>query len=104
MVLTGQVRQRAPDGILKAEVLPRDQFVEHVLDSALHRKLKQFVHCQPTATLLEVCSEAIQWEREGFPEGARKYNHFLPEDYGLQYGVQSGFCPAPFDTSYSNIT
>lgn len=95
MALMEQVRQSAPDGLLNAEVLLRDQFVEHVLDSSLRRELKQFVRRHPIATLLEVRGEAIRWEREGFSGGARERSHSLPSIYGLQYGVQGNACPAP---------
>lgn len=73
--------------------------MEHVFDSALRRELKQLVRCQPTATLLEVRAEAIRWEREGLPGGARKRSHSLPLVYGLQYGVQSSPRPASLTTS-----
>ena len=43
MGLMTSVKQRAPSGIPNAEVLLRDQFVEHVLDGPLRRELKQFV-------------------------------------------------------------
>lgn len=61
MALMEQIKQHAPDGMLNAESLLRDQFVEHVGDSGLRRELKQFIRHQPMATLLEVRSEAIQW-------------------------------------------
>lgn len=95
MALMEQVKQCAPEGSLNAEVLLRDQFVEHVLDSALRRELKQFVRRQPTATLLEVRGEGMRWEREGFPGGARERSHSLPSMCGLQYGVQGSSRPAP---------
>lgn len=69
MGLLEKVKQRSPSVMLNAEVLLRDQFVEHVLDNTLRRELKQLVRRQPTATLLEVRSEAIRWEREGMPGG-----------------------------------
>ncbi|KAK0137755.1 hypothetical protein N1851_026032 [Merluccius polli] len=94
MALMEQVKQCAPDGLLNSEVLLRDQFVEHVLDSALRRELKQLVRRQPTATLLEVRGEGMRWEREGFPGGARERSHSLPSMYGLQYGVQGSSRPA----------
>lgn len=94
MSLMEQVKQCAPEGSFNVEVLLRDQFVEHVLDSALRRELKQFVRGKPTATLLEVRGEGIRWEREGFPGGARERSHSLPSMYGLQYGVQGGPRPA----------
>ena len=59
MALVEQGKQRAPDGLLNAGVLLRNQFVEHVIDSYLCRVLRQFARCQPTATLLEVCRDAI---------------------------------------------
>ena len=94
MALMEQVKQHAPDWLLNSEVLLRDQFVEHVLDSALRRELKLFVRRQPTATLLEVRGEGIRWEREGFLGGARERSHSLPSMYGLQYGVQGSSWPA----------
>lgn len=89
MALMEQVKQRAPDGLLNSAVLLRDQFVEHVLDGALRRELKQLVRRQPYVTLIEVRAEAIRWEREGLPGGVRERSHSLPAVYGLQYGVQS---------------
>ena len=94
MALMEQVKQRAPSGVPNAEVLLRDQFVEHVLDSALRRELKQLIRRQPLAALLEVRREAIRWEQEGFPGGARARSCSLPTAYGLQYGVQGRSRPA----------
>nr|XP_043898190.1 uncharacterized protein LOC122779681 [Solea senegalensis] len=88
MALMEQVQQCAPDHIPNAGVLLLDQFIEHVLDSALCRELKQLVRRQPTATLLDVRCEAIRREREGLPGGSRGRSHSLPTAYGLQYGVQ----------------
>ena len=99
MALMEQVRQCAPDGVPNGEVLLRDQFIEHVLDSALRRELKQFVRGEPTATLLVVRGEAIRWEREGFPGGARGRSFSLPSAYGLQYAVHSNSRPASPVTS-----
>jgi len=82
------VKQRAPSGIPNAEVLLRDQFVEHVLDGSLRRELKQFVRRQPTATLLEARSEVIRWEREGLPVGVRGRRHSVPSVFGGQCVVQ----------------
>lgn len=78
-----------------AEVLLHDQFVEHVLDSSLRRELKQMVRRQPTASLLEVHSEAIRWEEEGLPGGSRGRSFSLPSVHGLQFSVQSSSFPAP---------
>lgn len=90
MRLMAVVKQRAPSEMPNAEILLRDQFVEHVLDGALRRELKQFVRRQPTANLLEVRGEAIRWEREGLPGGVRGRSHSVPSVFGTQYGVQSG--------------
>lgn len=100
MSLMEQVKQCAPEGSLNVEVLLRDQFVEHVLDSALRRELKQFVRGKPTATLLEVRGEGMLWEREGFPGGARERSHSLKSIYGLQYGVQGSPRPASPGSSH----
>lgn len=99
MSLMAQVQQRAPDGMLNADVLLRDQFIEHVLDSSLRRELKQFVRRQPNATLLELRGEAIRWEREGLPGGSRGRSFSLPSAYGLQYGVQGRVQTTPNVTS-----
>lgn len=84
------VKERAPDGVVNADVLLRDQFVEHVLDGALRRELKQSVRRQPTATLLDVRGGAIRWEREGLPGGSRGRSHSVLSAFDLQCGVQSG--------------
>lgn len=91
MGLMATVKQRAPGEMLNADVLLRDQFVEHVCDGALRRELKQFVRRQPTATMLEVRGEALRWEREGLPGGVRGRSHSVPSVFGVQYSVQS--CP-----------
>lgn len=93
MALMAQVKQCAPDGMPNADALLRDQFVEHVLDSSLRRELKQLVRREPAVTLLELRSEAIRWEREGLPGGARGRSFSLPSAYGLQYGVQGHVQP-----------
>lgn len=90
MSLMASVKQSAPSGMPNSEVLLRDQFVEHVLEGALRRELKQFVRRKPTATLLEVRGEAIRWEREGLPGGARGRSHSVPSALGMQFGVQCG--------------
>lgn len=99
MGLLERVKNRAPHDIPNAEILVRDQFVEHVADSALRRELKQLVRRQPTATLLEVRGEAIRWEQEGMPGGARGRSQSVPLAYGLQYGVRGGI---PVETAGSS--
>lgn len=84
LALMAQVKQHAPDGMPSSEVLLRDQFVEHVMDSSLRRELKQLVRGQPTATLLELRSEAIRWEREGLPGGVRGRSFSLLSAHGFQ--------------------
>lgn len=95
MALMARVEQHAPGGMPNADTLLRDQFIEHVLDSSLRRELKQLVRRQPTITLLELRLEAIRWEREGLPGGARGRSQSLPTAYGFQYGVQGHPPPAP---------
>lgn len=87
MGLMERVKSAAPTRMLNAEELLRDQFVEHVLDGSLRRDLKQFVRAKPAATLLDVRAEAIRWEREGWPGGARGRSHSVPS-LGFQYTVQ----------------
>lgn len=47
MALMEKVRQHPPDGMPNADGLRHDLFVEHVVDGALRRKLKQLVLQQP---------------------------------------------------------
>lgn len=88
MNLMGKVKKAAEGSVPNAEVMLRDQFIEHVYDGSLRRELKQLVRRQPASTLLDVRSAAIRWEREGTPGGARERSHSLPSAYGHQYGVQ----------------
>lgn len=90
--LLEKVKRQSPHGMPNADILLRDQFVEHVRDGALRRELKQFVRRQPTARLLDVRSEAMRWEREGMPGGTRGRSQSVPSAYGIQYGVQ-GYQP-----------
>lgn len=90
MGLMEKVKQRAPVVMSNSEALLRDQFVEQVSDSSLRRELKQLVRRQPGSTLLDVRAEAIQWEREGLPGGARGRSHSVPLTFGVQYGVHGG--------------
>lgn len=90
MGLMERVKQRAPVGMPNAGALLRDQFVEYVLDGSLRRELKQLVRRQPDYTLLDVRTEAIRWEREGLPGGARGRSYSVPTVLGVQYGVQGG--------------
>ncbi|ROL42745.1 hypothetical protein DPX16_8662 [Anabarilius grahami] len=76
-------------------VLLRDQFIEHVFDTSLLRELKQLVRRQPIITLLDVQGEAMRWEQEGIPGGARSRSYSVPSAYGHQYGVQGGSSNMP---------
>ncbi|KAK7898834.1 hypothetical protein WMY93_019687 [Mugilogobius chulae] len=91
MSLMDKVKQRAPNNTVNFEILLRDQFVEQVLDGALRRELKQYVRNSPNATLLDVRGEAIRWEREGLPAGARGRSNSVPSAFGMQYVVQGGY-------------
>ncbi|KAM9462880.1 uncharacterized protein Hap1MRO34_016753 [Clarias gariepinus] len=88
MSLLERVKQQSANAIPNSDIVLRDQFVEYVADSALRRELKQLVRRQPAITLLEVRGEAIRWEREGMPGGARGRSQSVPMAYGIQYGVQ----------------
>lgn len=82
-------KQSAPIEIPNADVLLRDQFIENVVDGSLRRELKQLVRRQPAISLLDARAEAIRWEREGMPGGARGCSHSVPSMTGLQCGVQT---------------
>lgn len=91
LVLLGlfdRLKRQAPHTIPNADSVVRDQFIEGVLDNALRRELKQLVRRQPAATLLDVRGEAIRWEREGMPGGARGRSQSVPLVRGIQCGVQ----------------
>lgn len=88
--LMDKVKACAPNNMQNSEILLRDQFIEHVLDGALRHMLKQYVRQHPEATLLVVREEAMRWEREGLPAGARSRSNSVPSAYGLQYAVHSG--------------
>lgn len=88
MCLMEKVVKKAPNGLLNKDVLLRDQFVEHVSDCSLRRELKQFVRAHPTATLIDVRSEAIRWEQEGMPGGGRGRSHSVPSVFGFQHTAQ----------------
>ncbi|KAL2098387.1 hypothetical protein ACEWY4_007594 [Coilia grayii] len=91
--LMDKVKTCAPDGLVNAEVLLRDQFSEHVFDGGLRRELKQLIRSKPTITLLELRAEAIRWEREGMPVGTRGRSYSVPSIHGVQYAVHGGSRP-----------
>lgn len=88
LCLMDKVVKKAPTPVLNKEVLLRDQFVEHVSDCALRRALKQYVRSRPTATLIEVRTEAIAWEQEGMPMGGRARSFSVPSAFGFQHAVR----------------
>lgn len=69
--LMEKIERCAPKVMLNAPVMLRDQFIEHVLDPALRRELKRFARQYPESSLLDVRTEAIRWEREGYFEQPR---------------------------------
>lgn len=83
-----KVKRQSPHAISNGDIVVRDQFVECVSDNALRRELKQLIRRQPTVTLLEVRGEAIRWEREGMPGGARGRSQSVPLVSGFQYEVR----------------
>lgn len=76
--LMNEVLESAPDMIPNSATLLRDQFVEHVLDPALRRALKQVVRAHPSYTLLDIRKEAIRWEREGMAVEGRSRSYSVP--------------------------
>lgn len=64
MSLMERIKQHMPDGMPKAEVILRDQFVEQVLDGALQCELKQLVWQQPMLSLLDVRREALRLDHQ----------------------------------------
>ncbi len=88
MSLHERVKQQSHTAMPNAEMLLCDLFVEFVLDPALRRKLKQYVRRQPMCTFLEVRGEAIRWEQEGVPGGAKGRSQSFPLVYRVQYGMQ----------------
>ncbi|XP_076847994.1 uncharacterized protein LOC143493459 [Brachyhypopomus gauderio] len=97
MTLMDKVRRSAPEGILNAEVLLRDQFVEQVSEGALRRDLKSFIRVKPLATLIEVRKEAIRWEREGSAEPPRPRSFSLPTCDRV-FGVPGTSCAVSSDS------
>lgn len=90
LCLMDKVIKKAPNGLVNKEVLLRDQFVEYVSECSLRRELKKFVRDHPTATLIDVRSEALRWEQEGMPGGARGRSYSVPSAIGFQHSVQGG--------------
>lgn len=76
--LMNEVLESAPDTMFNSAILLRDQFVEHVIDPALRRALKQIVRAHPCYTLLDIRKEAIRWEREGMSVEGRARSHSVP--------------------------
>lgn len=75
--------------MLNADELLHYEFIQNVIDGSLRRELKHIVRRQPTVSLLDARAEAIRWEREGMPGGARGRSHFVQSMTGLQCGVQT---------------
>lgn len=65
--LMDKVKQTSPESVPQSDLLLRDQFVEHVIDSDLRRELKRLVRQTPGLSMLEVRAAAIRWEQEGRP-------------------------------------
>lgn len=87
MCLTDKVVKKAPHVLPNKNVLLRDQFIEHVSDSHLCRELMQVVRGHPAATLIDVRSEAIRWEKEGMPRGGNGRSNTVPSVLGFQHTV-----------------
>ena len=68
--LMDAIIRKTPSGISNADMLLRDQFIEHVLDDMLRRELKQRVIQETTTTFVELRSIALRWA-EASRQGAR---------------------------------
>lgn len=90
MGLLVRAKQQSLNAMLNVELLLRNQFVEHVPDSALPFKVKQLVYHQTTATLLEVCCEVVRWECKDTPGGVRGRSHSVPLAHVFECSVQEG--------------
>lgn len=104
MNLMERIKGRAPQGIFNADVLLRDQFVEHVCEGALLRELKQMIRHQPTATLIDVRKEAIMWEREGSAEAPRALSFLLPFCGERPLGLSGTSCAVISDTRGGRVS
>ncbi|KAL7844950.1 hypothetical protein SRHO_G00234900 [Serrasalmus rhombeus] len=90
LALMDRIQNCAPNMVPDADVLVRDQFVEHVNDSVLCRELKRLVRSTPTLSMLQVCTEAIRWEQEGRPrDNSRGRSYSVPSMCALQLSRQS---------------
>lgn len=58
--LMDKVKQVSPDSVPQANMLLRDQFAEHVIDSDLRRELKRLVRQTPGMSMLKVRAAAIR--------------------------------------------
>ena len=99
MTLMDKVKGCAPQGVLNANVLLRDQFVEYVCEGPLRRELKRLIRSQPTATLIEVRKEAMRWEQEGSIEPPRPRSYSLPSGGERPCGLSGTSCSVTSDAS-----
>ncbi|KAI2662619.1 Retrovirus-related Pol polyprotein [Labeo rohita] len=76
--LMNEVLESSPDAMPSSATLLRDKFVEHVIDPALRRALKQTVRAHPDFTLLDIRKEAIRWEQEGMSVEGRARSYSVP--------------------------
>ena len=63
-----------PSAVPNSDQLLRDQFIEHVRDTALRRSLDQRLASHPQLTFSEVRAAAVKWE-EGRPPPVRVRSH-----------------------------
>lgn len=97
MALMEKVKRRAPQGLFNADVLLRDQFVEHVCDGALRRELKRAIRRRPMATLIDIRKQAIRWEQEGMTEPPRARSFSLPSCGERPLGLTGASCAVTSD-------
>ncbi|KAG1953659.1 hypothetical protein F2P79_009198 [Pimephales promelas] len=85
--LMEKVKQVSLDSVPQFDMLLRDQFAEHVIDSDLRRELKRLVRQTPGMSMLEVRAAAIRWECEGRPSDFNRVlqNSARPSPIARQY-------------------
>lgn len=74
--LMDAVIRKTPGGIPNADMLLRDQFIEHVLDDMLRRELKQRVIQESNTTFVDLRGTALRWA-----EASRQGGRVKPRAY-----------------------
>lgn len=72
---------KTPGGIPNADMLLRDQFIEHVLDDMLRRELKQRVLQEPNVTFVDLRGAALRWAEASRQGGRGRPRAFSCDSY-----------------------